>query len=72
MEIIQINDYLSFILEPKRAGYKITAIYEGESIGSKKPCKHHGCIIQFIAEFTLVAKQMKDMENVFEPDFNLN
>lgn len=72
MEILKINDYLSFIIEEKRRGDKITCLYDGVSIGYKNPCKHLRCNMKFIAEMTLAAEEMHRFERVFEPTENLN
>ena len=72
MEIIEINSYLSFVIERVRLGDKITAVYDGESIGYKNPCKHSRCIIKFISEMTLAAEELHRFETALEPTSNLN
>lgn len=72
MEILQINDHISFVLEDTRKGYKITCLYDGVSIGYKNPCKHVRCITKFISEMTLAAEQMHVFEKVFDQKENLN
>lgn len=72
MEVIKINEHLSFIIEEKRRGQKITCIYDGISIGYKNPCKHEKCVIKFIAEMSIAADQIFRFEKVFDLNENLN
>jgi hypothetical protein len=72
MEILKINNYLSFVLENTRNGYKINCIYDGQSIGHKNACRHIQCVVKFISEMTLAAEQMNRFEKIFETELNLN
>jgi hypothetical protein len=63
MEIVYVNEYLSFVLEQKKRGLKITTILNGEDIGSKEPCPHISCATKYIAEMTLTANQMRSFES---------
>lgn len=72
MEVIKVNEYLTFVVTPTKRGPKMNCIYDGQSIGHKNPCLHHQCNVTFIAEMTLVAEQMHRFEKVFEPTENLN
>lgn len=72
MEVIKVNEYLSFVIRNTPKGRKITCIYDGQSIGYKKPCEHIACDIKFIAEMSIAADQMHRFERVFEPKENLN
>jgi len=72
MEIIKVNDYLSFVVEKTAKGNKINCIYDGQSIGKKSPCRHIGCNIKFISEMSIAADQMFRFEKVFEPEENQN
>lgn len=72
MEIIKINEHLSFVAERTKKGYKLTCIYDGISIGYKNPCPHVECNTRFIAEMSIAADQMHRFEQALEPNENLN
>ena len=72
MEILKINDHLSFVIESTRKGEKITCVYDGVSIGYKNPCRHLKCNMRFVAEMTLAADEMFRFEKALEPSENLN
>jgi hypothetical protein len=62
MELLAINDYLSFAIEQTPDGKKITALVDGVSIGYKDPCKHTKCIMTFVAQMTIAAEEIHQFE----------